>query len=770
MTAVVVNAPISGWATSLDDVPDPVFAERMMGGGVAIDPLDEWLRAPCEAEVIGIAATGHSVTLELVNGAQLLLHIGLETVALAGHGFTVETKMGARVSSGDPLIRIDLEKVAMGARSLITPIVVTNDGYDVRAITRDRAVASGEPLMEVHGPLGVQARAADASGVTSAREMVIGMAHGLHARPAARIVAALKPFAAEVRIAAHGRTANARSMVGLLSLGLAQGDTMSITATGHDALLAVDAVGDLVASGMEEAQAAPSPSLAPPEPRATQGPVFTGVRAAPGLALGPLAIVTQMQTAVPEEGKGPAHEAAALEAAIASLSSERADHRDPDAVSIAAAHRAILDDPELISEARRGLAAGKSAAFAWRTATAHYAAAIRATGNALLIERIADLTDVELCLVAKLLGKPAFVAPTLSDGAILVADDLLPSQFMALATDRLGGIVTARGGPTSHVAILAASAGIPMLVAAGAGVLQLVEGRPAILDANAGTLDSDPSPDAQGRAAQWQVASAHERAAQAEQALTDCAMADGTRIEIFVNLASATDAVRAVRLGAEGCGLLRTEFLFLDRPTPPTEEEQRLAYAGIAAALGGRPLIVRTLDVGADKPVAFLAQEHEDNPALGRRGVRLSLHRPDLLATQLRAILAAVPAAQCRIMVPMVVDRDELRAVRRLLDEAARAVGADAQVPLGVMIETPAAALMAESIAAEADFLSIGTNDLTQYALAADRGNPAVATLLDPLHPAVLRLIASAAAGAKAHGRGLACAVAWLPTPTPRPC
>jgi phosphocarrier protein FPr/phosphocarrier protein len=229
-------------------------------------------------------------------------------------------------------------------------------------------------------------------------------------------------------------------------------------------------------------------------------------------------------------------------------------------------------------------------------------------------------------------------------------------------------------------------------------------------------------------------------------------MADGTRIEIFANLSSAGEALRAVVAGAEGCGLLRTEFLFHDRPAAPGEEEQAEAYAEIARALGRRPLIIRTLDAGADKPLPYLAMPPEDNPALGQRGVRLSLARPDLLATQLRAILRAAPAGDLRIMVPMVVDAAELRAVRVALEAAAASLGV-APVPLGVMIETPAAALLAHSIAAEADFLSVGTNDLAQYALAADRGNPATAARLDALHPAVLRLIAMAGEGARAHGR-----------------
>jgi phosphocarrier protein FPr/phosphocarrier protein len=584
------------------------------------------------------------------------------------------------------------------------------------------------------------------------------MANGLHARPAAKIAASLKPFEAQVRFAAHGREANARSPVALLTLGLKQGDPLVITGKGSDARAAVSSVGALIESGMGEAHTPPSvrtPAVVAPSGAKDEDPVFRGVRAAPGLAAGPLVQWRAADIAVPETGAGLAAEAAALSKAQDEFGAELGDARRGPAGEIAAAHRALLDDPELIEGAHYWLGKGKSAAFAWRAATRAQAEAIRSTGDPLLIERVDDLIDIERRLIGKLLNGAAPPPPELPDDAILVARTLLPSEFMALPLGRLAGIVTAEGGPTSHVAILAASAGLPMLVAAGSGVLGLPDGRCVVLDADQGVFDSDPGEEGLRLARERVQAGRSIRVAEAKTAAADCFMADGTRIEIFANFASAGDAAQAVAMGAEGCGLLRTEFLFLDRAEAPSEEEQRAVYAGIAAALDGRPLIVRTLDIGGDKPVPYLPFPQEDNPALGRRGVRFSLARPDLLAAQLRAILSGVPAHQCRVMVPMIVDLGEFRAVRSIFDEAARAVGAAGTIPLGVMIETPAAALLSGSLAAEADFLSVGTNDLTQYALAADRGNPAVADRIDALHPAVLRLIAEAAKGVAQHGRWL---------------
>ena len=236
----------------------------------------------------------------------------------------------------------------------------------------------------------------------------------------------------------------------------------------------------------------------------------------------------------------------------------------------------------------------------------------------------------------------------------------------------------------------------------------------------------------------------------------ECRTADGTRIEIFANVGSVDEARAAVAQGAEGCGLLRTEFLFLDRETAPDEATQTALYAGIVTAFAGRPVVVRTLDTGGDKPLAYMPLAPEDNPALGVRGVRIGLLYPQVLRAQLRAILSAQPRGRCRILLPMISDPAEVRTIGEMLDDVRRELGHDAPVPLGAMIETPAAAMIADQIAREADFLSIGTNDLTQYALAIDRGNPALAARLDSLHPAVLRLIAKTAEGAHLNCRDVA--------------
>jgi phosphocarrier protein FPr/phosphocarrier protein len=379
---------------------------------------------------------------------------------------------------------------------------------------------------------------------------------------------------------------------------------------------------------------------------------------------------------------------------------------------------------------------------------------LRGIADAHIAQRADDLIDLERQVLVALSGEPE-PRQALPAGAIVLADDIGPGQLMALEGG-LAGICTAGGGPTSHVAILASALGIPAVVAVGPALDAIPDGVGLILDGDAGLLRVAPDA-AEIEAAQMRLAERQARLAKSRvEAAAPGRLADGTRIEVFANLGSTADARTAVEAGAEGCGLLRTEFLFLDRAAAPDEDEQAEAYQAIADALDGRPLIIRTLDVGGDKPAPYLDLPEEENPALGLRGVRIGIQQPELLAQQLRAILRVRPEGQVRILVPMIASLSELRTVKALVSAAQSATGSIAPLQIGVMVETPAAAVTADLLAAEADFLSIGTNDLTQYGLAMDRGNPAVAAGVDALHPAVLRLIAETCRGARKHDRQVA--------------
>ncbi|PXA91354.1 phosphoenolpyruvate--protein phosphotransferase [Caulobacter sp. D4A] len=774
---MVLQSPLAGWSGPLEEVPDAVFAQRMLGDGVAIDPVGSVLVAPCDGVVVSVHRSGHAVTIRAVNGAEVLMHVGLETVALGGEGFSVHVAEGQAVSAGDALIGFDLDLLARKAKSLITPVVITNpEAFSIVRRSQDIETDVGGFLMELV-PVAGAAVVAETTTSEVSREIVVPLAHGVHARPAARIAETARGFAAEVAIVAGGRRASARSPVGVMALAVKLGDHISIVASGADAQAAVDAVAALIEGGMGEkaGEVAPKIEEAPivlAAPEASEPGVLRGVMAAPGLAIGQAVRLAVEEIAVVEAGAGIAAELAALDTALDAVRARialAAETGEAARKAILAAHLAFLEDPELTAAARKLIGEGKSAGFGWRRAVGGYVEALKGLGDRRLAERVDDLIDLERQVLRALLGLEEETARALPAGAILLADELLPSQLMGVDPARVAGFATARGGPTSHVAILAAAMGLPALVAVGAGALEIADGTALILDAEGGKLRVAPGADALAQA-QSAIAARHERRAAAkaaahEQSTTAC----GTPIEVFANVGSEKDARAATANGAEGCGLLRTEFLFLDRDTPPSEDEQAAQYQAVATALEGKPLIVRTLDVGGDKAAPYLPIPAEENPALGLRGVRVSLWRPHLLKTQLRAILRVTPLGQCKIMVPMVGSLSELRAVRAVLEEAKKELGITQRVELGVMIETPAAAVTADLIAAEADFLSIGTNDLTQYVLAMDRGNPELAARIDALHPAVLRMIDQTCRGASQHGRwvgvcgGLASDLAAVP-------
>ena len=786
LRTLVLVAPLAGWSTPLDEVPDPVFAGRMLGDGLAVDPTNATLHAPCDGEIIALPESRHAVTLRAGAGAEILMHIGIDTVGLAGEGFEAHVEVGQRVAAKQRLISFDLDLLARRAKSLLTPILVMEGcGFTVVRSVEGREVEVGDVIMEIaplheassgqsavrgRGPVQAHARAGES------RRVRVALEHGIHARPAAQIAASVKEFAGEVSLAAGSRTANARSTVALMKLGVRNGDEVEIRAAGADAARAINAVAALLSSAQPQAASPPmlqrsrptrpAPARAglsaPPEV-STATPaghtVLAGVIASRGLAVGyavPL-IVCEME--ITQSGAGLRHETTELERArgevTARLKGARASAPDM-AGEIIEAHLAMLEDPELVESAKAFIAAGASAGYAWRQAIRGSIEALRALDDPRMAERVDDLLDLERQVLLALGGDPGRTIQELPPDAILVAEELLPSQLVALDATRLAGICLAAGGATSHVSILAAAMGIPALVAIGPGIRQIVARTPLLLDAEGGMLHVDPGAERITAARRQLELRAARRAAEREAAQRDCYTADGERIEVFANIGSLAEAQAAVRNGAEGCGLLRTELLFLERETPPSEAEQHAEYQRLAEALAGRPMTVRTLDIRGDKPIPYLPPPSEENPALGLRGVRTSLWRPDLLRQQLRAILGVRPYGQCRILLPMITDVAEIRSVRAMVEEARNEIGRREPIEVGVMIETPASALIADSIAAEADFFSVGTNDLTQYTLAMDRGHSELAARLDALHPAVLRLVARTAEAAQARKRRVA--------------
>jgi len=428
--------------------------------------------------------------------------------------------------------------------------------------------------------------------------------------------------------------------------------------------------------------------------------------------------------------------AEALESVAVELE-RRAGLAHGDGAAVLTATAMMARDPSLLTAVGSNLDNGAGPANAVDAAIREFVAMFTAAGG-YLAERATDLLDVRDRAVARILGLPDPGIPVLDRPAIIVARDLAPSETAILDPSLVLALVTEGGGPTSHTAILAAQLGIPAVVHA-VGVLEIAAGTEIAVDGTSGQIVIEPDPETRIRFGE----KARRRAELLSQGSGPGRLADGSAVALYANIGAVADAEQAGSADVEGVGLFRTEFMFLDRSTPPSLDEQIQSYTTVLTAFGSRPVTIRTLDAGADKPLQFASQEREENPALGVRGLRLSQRREDLLSTQLEAIAAATEktGAHTRVMAPMVATAPEAE----WFASRARAVGLST---VGVMIEVPSAALRSRHVLASVDFASIGTNDLTQYVMAADRLSGELAPLLDAWQPALLELVGATRRGA----------------------
>ncbi len=770
MTIIELRAPLDGVILPIEQVPDPVFAQKMVGDGLSIDPLNQLLTAPCAGTVTQIHRAGHAVTLTTAEGIEVMMHIGLDTVELKGEGFTSNVAEGQTVAAGDALIEFDADFLATHAKSLLTQIVVTNpERLSALRPASGSVRANQDVVMTLELAAGGSAADEVKGQKVTSEAVLIPNATGLHARPAAVLANLTKKFKSKVLLQRGDDQANAKSLVSIMGLEVGYGDKVVLVAEGPDAAEAIAALTPELASGLGDEGTRPAAAPATteigvdsapaPRPRSDDPNLLLGVSASPGLAVGKVFQLRREEIQVAEEGGDPHQERRRLDDALdqakvqlEALQAELHGQADPAKAAIFAAHQELLEDPDLIDIAESAIAKGKSAGFAWQRAYSTHAERLAQLRNELLAGRANDLRDVGRRVLGILTGQPV-EEPELPPETILIAEELTPSDTANLDRTRVLGFCTVGGGATSHVAIIARALDIPAMAGIEPRAMDLEDGTPVILDGTRGTLRLDPDPQEIARIKELKEKTAAKREADLATADQPAVTSDGHRVQVVANIGSEEDARKAVEMGAEGVGLLRSEFLYLERATAPTEDEQTAIYDGISAALDGRPMIIRTLDVGGDKPLPYMPLPREENPFLGVRGVRIALDRPEILRTQIRAILRVAKTRRLGIMFPMVSTLDEIRSIKGVLEEEREKLGRGDPIEVGIMVEVPSTAVMAEQFAKEVDFFSIGTNDLTQYTLAMDRGHPALASKADAMNPAVLQLIAQTVAGAHAHGK-----------------
>lgn len=771
---LTLSAPLSGPVLTLANVPDAVFASGAMGDGIAIDPLNDTLYSPCAGVVIHVARTGHALTVRADNGAELLLHLGLDTVEMQGEGFSMLVKEGARVSNGQPLLRYDLDKVGRQCKSLVSLLILTNSqDFQARPITL-KTVKVGEPLLHIIARHSTAANAEELGGPEVLGQVQVAHRGGLHARPAALIRQTAQGFKSQSELHFAGKSASCNSLIGLMGLAIGEQDEVQVSCQGPDAQAALQALLTALATALPEDHHAAAPVAAAPRNRPAEAGVLHGVCAAPGLVGGPLFRLNAISLPADSGNHQPEQQLQILDTALNQVRSEidgtlaqAKKHRNADEEAIFAAHLALLEDPALLDAAQQSIETGTAATHAWSQSIDAQCQVLQNTGSPLLAERANDLRDLKQRVLRALLGEAwHYDVPA---GAIVAAQELTPSDLLQLSAQGVAGLCMAEGGATSHVAILARGKGLPCMVALGSTLLDQTQGQSVVLDADCGRLELTPNAERLAEVRQAQIDRQQRRDAQQAQAHLPAETRNGVSIEVVANVASSHEAADAFANGADGVGLLRTEFLFVDRQTAPDVEEQRAAYQAVIDAMGDKSVIIRTIDVGGDKQLDYLPLPVEANPVLGLRGIRLAQARPEILDQQLRALLQVSPLQRCRILLPMVTEVDELLHIRQRVDALCLELGINQRPEIGVMIEVPAAALQAEQLAEHADFLSIGTNDLSQYTLAMDRDHAGLAARVDALHPALLRLIAMTCEGAAVHKRwvGVCGALASDPLATP---
>ncbi len=759
-SAVVdIFSPLVGVLLNLSEVPDQVFSEKMVGDGVAIDPLDNKLYAPIDGVIKSVHHTNHAVIFDSEHGFDILVHIGLDTVNLKGQGFKIYVKNGDRVTQGQIIGEFDLDFVSQNAKSMITPVLIADmDPNKISFIQVNQDITNiNTPIMKVTVINNNQIFSNNKTSLIKSREIIVTNANGLHARPAAMISKLARKYDGEVFIEKNQVKINAKSVIAIMKLAVIQNDKIYIYAEKEDIVNEiVNLINNFVDDSLEDSVTVAHNHVERINVGKIDGHKYYGFAASDGVAIGTLVKRSEVFFKIQEHGNDVVVEKEILLKALTEVRQnieynlQYISSNDEAYKNILGAHLAIITDPQLIKDIEELIDKKKSAAYAFDQIIKNNCKILADTGNKLLIERQNDLKDIRCKVLSAMLGIEvkalSFTKPT-----ILLADELTPTDMINIDKN-IVGMISVTGGATSHVAILAKVKGIPLLVGLNSQILNINDGMEVILDVSNGFVDLQPS--------QKDLQIIEERINKIKSqkeidlvnAKEESITLDGKFIDCMANITSVNESMKVHTNGGTGVGLFRTEFIFFDRNDAPSIEEQHIIYRDILTNLKGLPFTIRTLDAGGEKQLSYIKLPHEVNPVLGVRGIRLCLERTDLLINQLTAILK-LDQPNIKVMLPMITSIDEYRVVKQIFNNIKNQYNVKNNIELGIMVEVPSVALLSEVFASEVDFFSIGTNDLTQYTLAMDREHSKLASQIDHLHPAVIKNIDLVARGAKVHDK-----------------